>query len=137
MKVKKLGVLLVFFVGCYGGATPSEKVARLFMDHYYVEASLEKAAQDSDSIAQDKVKKGIQLTDGKPFDRSANHPDVSYKLLESHVEGEEADYFFELVIKPPKSDTIRKKALLKIRRRENGLWKVSQFTDYDQENKLP
>lgn len=103
------------------------------MDHYYVRTNLRLALEDTDGIARQKVAGSIQLTEGQAIDDSTRRPDISWRLVESRVEGQEADYLYELEIRPPGLAAIRKKTRLKVREREKGVWKVTQFSDYDHE----
>jgi hypothetical protein len=133
----KKGVFLflpiLFLFGCGKAKSPSERAARDFMDNYYVATDLRSALEIVDGYALEKIKKSLELIEGQRIDASTHRPKISYTLLESRVEGTEADYLFQVVIEPEKIGPLRKKTLLKIREREKGVWKVTQFSDFDTE----
>ena len=123
--------VLVFLISCRG-STPSEIVARDFMEAYYVRTDLVAASQLADSLAQEKVKSSESLRNGLIPDRNAHQPRVSWKLLESQQQDEgSATYLYRVDFKPDQAAAVHKKALLRIRQREGGSWKVTQFTDFD------
>jgi hypothetical protein len=134
MKNRPAPLLFLSFVVilcCQAAKSPSEKVARQFMDHYYVETNLPLALEDTDGYAMEKIRKSVQLTEGQVLDASAHRPKITYNLLESRIGGDEADFLFQVVIEPKKMSPIRKKTLVKIRQRKEGEWKVTQFSDHD------
>lgn len=110
--------------------TPQQRVADDFMQQYYVQTDLKKAQESADGLALDKIKNSILLTQGMTVDASAFHPMISFKLLESKIDGSESDFIYKVTIKPKEVALILKKTRLKVRKRENGIWKVTQFTDY-------
>lgn len=131
---------LAFLWGCGGAKTPVERTARSFIDHYYVQTDLRLALEDCDGYAREKVRKSLQLTEGQLIDASTHHPKISYKLVESRVDGPEANYLYQVQIEPEKMKPIRKKTFLKLRERggsAGGGWKVTQFSDYDMEVEVP
>ena len=107
------------------------------MDSYYVRTNLRKALEECDGYALGKVEKSLQLTEGQRIDDSTHRPKITYRLLESRMEGTEANYLYQVLIEPEKMVPIRKKTLLKMREREGGRWKVTQFSDYEMESDVP
>ena len=101
------------------------------MEAYYVAADLKAAAAAADGLALEKVRSSQRLTEGQAMDRSARHPDITYRLLEGHRGEGEGEYLFRVEIHPPDFHRIVKRSQLKVREREGG-WKVTQFTDYEE-----
>lgn len=126
-------IVMTFAAGCGGAKSVPERAAVDFMDHYYVQTNLKLALEDTDGFARQKVSGSLQLTEGQAVDESTRRPAISYRLVESRVDGPEADYLYELQIQPSGLEAIRKKTRLKVREREGGEWKVTQFSDYDHE----
>ncbi len=132
MTMKKVLVLLslVLFTIPACLKTLQQKVADDFMQQYYVQTDLKKAEDDADGLALDKIKSSILLTQGMTVDASVFHPTISFKLLDSKTDEKESDFIYKVTIKPKEVARILKKTRLKVRERENGVWKVTQFTDY-------
>jgi len=130
-------VILSVAVSCGKPAHPSAVTARNFMDAYYVQADLKQAATYADSLALEKVTTDAQLRDGQAIDASTHHPRISFKLIEEKVEGPSASYFYLLSFKPESGIKTEKKALLRVRERDGGVWKVTQFTDFDAGQETP
>lgn len=125
---------LVLQVGCQKAAPASEEAARRFMDNYYVKTDLRSASENADGFALEKIKKSLELTEGQAIDAAAHHPKISFSLLESRIDGiggGEASYLFLVLIEPEKMSPVKKKTLVKVRERERGTWKVTQFSDYE------
>ena len=87
--------LILLLTGC--SRSPSEVVARQFMDLYYVRADLLAALESTDGVAREKLKKGIELTEGRAMTEAAHHPKIRVTLLESHQEKDESDYLFQVI----------------------------------------
>lgn len=101
------------------------------MDRYYVATDLKGALDLTDGLAREKVQGSLQLTEGQAMDASTHHPKIEYKLLDGTVNGPEASYLYLVTIRPSKMEPIQKKTLLRVRQREGGDWKVTQFSDHD------
>lgn len=130
-KYRWAAIGIVFLLACAAEKTPSEKVAGQFMDHYYVRTDLQRAQEDCDGLARQKVEESIRLTEGQSVDVTTRRPKISFHLLESHVEGKESNYLYGIRIEAERMETIHKKTLLKLRERDRGVWKVTQFSDSD------
>ncbi len=124
-------VLAAVVWGCAAGSTSSvEKTAGAFMTAYYVKADLQEASGLADGLALDKIKGSESLRQGLAVDAAAHQPKVRFKLVESRLGGEEAEYLYDVEFRPEKSDSVRKTVRLKVRLRDEQ-WKVTQFTDHD------
>lgn len=117
--------------GCFETRSPSEQVARRFMEHYYVKADLKSVVEVSDGYALERVRESLRLTEGQGIDRTTHRPKISYRLVNSSQDGLQATYLFEVLIEPEKVKAITRKTRLKLREREAGKWKVTQFSDHE------
>jgi len=96
-------ILLVLPVSyCGGTADPDLRLARQFIDAYYVMADQNSAFGLSKGFAQAKIKKEISLLKEMKGTQSAYRTrDILFKLLKEKKSKKEAMYFFELTIKIP------------------------------------
>ncbi|MBI2082944.1 MAG: hypothetical protein HYT76_05190 [Deltaproteobacteria bacterium] len=109
---------------------PSERVAYDFMEAYYVSADLQRAEQLASGLALEKIQSSVQLREGQTIDETTRRPEVSFKKIEGQVNGDEAVYLFLVTISPSDFQPIKKQSRLRIRLQE-GVWKVTQFSDQD------
>lgn len=100
------------------------------MESYYVDADLKEALTLADGLAREKVTSSLALREGQAIDASTHHPSISMKKMSSQVSVDEAEFIYEITIKPSKMEPMRKKARITVRQRD-GVWKVTQFTDYN------
>ena len=109
-------------------ATESEKIAKQFIDAYYVRMSLPEAAKISEGLAGEKIAAQIQLLDGQSIQNRANVPTVDFYLVknEASQSKDEAAYVFE--VKPKVMDVGPRQVYVKMRL-EGETWKVSQFKE--------
>lgn len=126
-------LITIFLLACAAEKTLSEKVASQFMDHYYVRTDLQRAQEDCDGLARQKVEESIRLTEGQSVDVTTRRPKISFHLLESRIDGPEASYLYEVEIRPDGVKELRRKTRLKVRERGEGVWKITQFSDQDDE----
>ncbi|HEX5036442.1 MAG TPA: hypothetical protein VFX30_04730 [bacterium] len=122
---------LAVFGACAAAKSPAEKAARGFMDAYYVDADLKKAAEFSDSLALEKVSAGMNLRDGLTIDEAAHHPKIHYKLEKATAGSDQAEFLFDVEFHPEKAEAFHKSSRIVVRLRDGGLWKVTQFSDHD------
>ncbi len=122
-------ILSCFFLSC-AKVSPAEQTAMNFVEAYYVETNLKAAEQWSDGLAREKIRQGLELTQGQAITRSTHRPDITTTLLTGSVSGSEAEYLFRVEIRPPEVSPMVKKTRIKVRERD-GLWKVTQFSDFE------
>ena len=137
MKVKLLFLmsLLVGFVSCNFSQGPAEKVAKEFIEAYYVKADFAKASSLADGLALAKLVEGIQLREGQAIDSSSHQPKVSTQLIHADsndASSEGSHFLFKIKIQPPQVSPFLKKARLTLRERGDKGWRVTQFQDYDE-----
>lgn len=86
---------------------PDLKLARDFIDAYYVMADQTKAMTLSSDRAEEALRKEAELVKGiEGRERAYAARDVVFDLKDSRKTGDEADYFYELkIIQPELGDT--------------------------------
>ena len=128
--------ILLIVLSCSSAPNPAEKVARQFMESYYVTADLKGAERLADGLALERVRSSLSLTEGQSIDESTRQPRVTWKLLEGGEKDQEAEYFYRVVIELRDFPKITKRSRIKLRERPlqgaEGGWKVTQFSDQDE-----
>ncbi|MDO8461434.1 MAG: hypothetical protein Q7S98_01095 [Deltaproteobacteria bacterium] len=135
MKRKKLflGLLAISFLGCSAAKSPSENVARQFVEAYYLKIDLNAAIKVCDGLALEKIRQEIQLREGQSISPDTRQPKVSYKKVKELVEKEAGEaltevYLFELTITPQDYASLKRISRVKVRQIGED-WKVIQFSD--------
>jgi hypothetical protein len=125
-----MSLMIPFTLGACNKGPEPEKVAKAFIEAYYVKIDLKGAKELSQGLAADKIANQMSLIEGVAPDTGANIPTVDTHLASTgEVTAEEATYIFE--VKPQVQDVGARKVFVKLRQ-ENGQWKVSQFTEESQ-----
>ncbi|HCU24050.1 MAG TPA: hypothetical protein DF383_03455 [Deltaproteobacteria bacterium] len=122
-----LSLMIPFTVSACGAGPESEKIAKQFMDAYYVKIDLEAAKKVSSGLAAEKLEKQLVLIQGLPPDQGKDLPKVNFHLSSTgDATSTEASYIFE--VDPHVQDVGKRKVFVKLRQ-EGGEWKVSQFSE--------
>ena len=108
----------------------AQGVAEEFVDHHYVRIDLAKAKEYSVGLALQKVDEEIRLTSGQAIDASTRKPRVHYRLLEKKEGAARASFLYEATIQVDDAPRFTQRLLIAARK-ENELWRVSNFTEYD------
>jgi len=108
----------------------AQGVVEEFVDQHYVNIDLRKAKEYAVSLALDKVNEEIRLTAGQKIDASTQKPRVNYKLLEKKEGAKRASYLYEGTIQSDDGTSFTRKWLISARKEDN-LWRVSNFTESD------
>ena len=125
-----MSLMIPFTLGACAKSSETEKVARAFVDAYYVQINLKAAKDLSQGLAAEKIANQIGLIEGQPPDQGADIPKVDVRLVSTgEVTADEATYIYE--VKPQVQDVGARKVFVKLRK-EGGQWKVSQFTEESQ-----
>jgi hypothetical protein len=123
--------LLVIAIGaCGNDLGTAQGVAEEFVDQHYVNIDLAKAKALTVSVALQKLNEELRLTAGHTIDASTQKPRINYKLLEKREGLERATFFYEGTIQSDDGTSFTRKWLIATRR-ENGQWRVSNFTESD------
>lgn len=121
---------LALLAGCspYSG-NPDLKLARDFIDAYYVLADHRRALELADGLAKEEIEREIKLLTDVPEDANLNayrSRDVLFELKRERVEPNEAVYFYELTILVPGIEGRKQLINITVDRR---VMKVSTFGD--------
>lgn len=105
-------------------------VAERFVDQHYVQIDLEAAKPFCTGLALQKIENEQRLTQGQPIDESTRKPTVRYRLLEKKDDADHASFVFEGTINVEDAGKFTRKWLISTRR-DDGVWKVSNFEEFD------
>jgi len=126
-----IGLLLLVFSGACGrDLSTAQGVAEEFVDQRYVHIDLEKAKTLAVSVARHKVNEEIRLTEGHKIDASTQKPRVHYVLLDKREGAERASFLYEGTIQSDDGTSFTRKWRINARK-EDGRWRVSNFTESD------
>ena len=123
-------LLLVFSGACGRDLSTAQGVAEEFVDQRYVHIDLEKAKTLAVSVARHKVNEEIRLTEGHKIDASTQKPRVHYVLLDKREGAERASFLYEGTIQSDDGTWFTRKWRINARK-EDGRWRVSNFTESD------
>lgn len=130
-----MSLMIPFTLGACNKGPEPEKIAKAFINAYYVQIDLVQAKDLTQGLATDKIAHQMSLMDGVKPDQGANIPKVDVHLVSTgDSNAEEATYIFE--VKPEIQDVGARKVFVKVRQ-ESGAWKVSQFTEESLGNPAP
>lgn len=101
-----------------------------FVDLHYVDMNLSKARQHCIGLALKKIDEEIRLTQGQPVDASTRKPSVYYKLLEKRQGPASVSFLYQGTVRPADASVFVKRWLITARP-INGVWKISNFADFD------
>ncbi len=115
------------------GCTPENSargVVDRFITAHYVAIDLKAAEPLCTGLALDKIRQEVQLTEGQQIDDTTRKPVVHYKLKAQRDAADHVEYLFRATIDVPDGGTFEKNWMVTARR-EGGVWKVSNFNEYD------
>lgn len=115
------------FFGCSKYSNDADlRLARDFIDAYYVEANQQKAMTLSNGHAAELLQREIELVkDVENRENSYRTRDVTFDLKKENKTAEEVDYFYELNIVVPDLGTVKKNVSIIIDRKNA---KVKDFS---------
>ena len=134
---KKTAVLLLFalLAACRPALDTPEGVAERFLDEHYVNMDLTAALDYTVGPAQQKVEHERKLIGDQMIDAGTRKPRVTYERLERRDEGSErATFVYEGSIRVEGASAFTRRWLINVRR-EAGAWKVSNFQEFEPEEK--
>jgi hypothetical protein len=123
-------LLLAFGAACGRDLSTAQGVVEEFVDHHYVHIDLAKAQALAVSVALHKVNEEIRLTQGHKIDASTQKPRVHYVLLEKKEGPERSSFLYEGTIQSVDGTSFTRKWLINARK-QDGRWRVSNFTESD------
>lgn len=128
-----IGVVVILSASCIGGSQ-EYKLARNFIDAYYVMADLQNAKALTKDAASLKIDDQIKLTDElKPFastygvKQGFRSRDIEFELKDEAQNGNETTLKFEFTIHHPNSADEKRNVYIKIDRVDG---KVTLFGEY-------
>ena len=92
--------------------------------------ALQKAKEQTTSLALEKINQEIRLTAGQVIDASTRKPKIHYRLLEKKEGAGRAAFLYEGTIEVEDAPTFTRRWYV-LARKEGGRWKVSNFTEHD------
>ena len=116
--------------GCGRDLGTAQGVIEEFVDQHYVRIDLPKAKTLATGLALHKVNEEIRLTAGQKIDASTQKPRVHYTLLEKKEGPERVSFLYEGTIQSDDGTSFTRKWLINARK-ENGQWRVSNFSESD------
>ena len=106
--------ILLLFTQCAGG-TPEYKVARQFIDSYYVMADQNAALNWTEDNAKLKIDQEIELLTGVEGKQSAYKArDIEFQMLKEMPESEETNFLFELSIHIVNAELVKKNVAITV-----------------------
>lgn len=121
---------LIFTLGaCDRNLQTAKGVVEEFVDQHYIYIDLKVAKQYCVGLALHKINEEIRLTAGHVIDASTRKPKIYYRLLERKEEEQRASFLYEGTIRAQDAPEFTRRWLI-IARKEDGQWRVSNFTEY-------
>ncbi len=124
-----LVMALALSIGGCASADPRRAVAEQFIDRLFVVIDQNAARELASGLAIAKIDEETRLKQGQAIDDGTMKPQVSYRFLER--KGGDADpvasLVYELRVRPQGADEFAKRLFLTVRR-EDGRWRVSNYT---------
>ena len=116
-------------IGCHPAYSARGVVDR-FIDQYYVAIDVKAAEPYCTGLALDKLHKELQLIGNQKIDANTRKPSVHYKLTAERDATDHIEFLFRATIDVPDGGTFNRNWLITARK-EAGIWKVSNFDDYE------
>jgi hypothetical protein len=105
-------------------------IVEQFVDLRYVDMNLPEARQHCTGLALKKIDEEIRLTQGQLIDPTTRKPSVHYRLLNKNEEAASVSFLYEGTVRIAEAPPFKKKWLITARK-EAGVWRISNFTDFD------
>jgi hypothetical protein len=123
-------LLAMTLAACRSDPNSARGVAERFVDQHYVQINLAAAKPYCVGLALKKVEDEQRLTQGQTIDESTRKPSVHYRLIDKKEDADQASFVFEGTIHVEDAGKFTRKWLITTRR-EGGVWKVSNFEEFD------
>jgi hypothetical protein len=121
---------LALVAACRAPSGSPRAAAEAFLDAHYVRIDLEAARPFCVGLALDKLEKEIALLANNAEAAAVERPRVTYSLEQGDDTAERAQYAYDLVVHPSGMDAFHKLVVLSLRK-ENGEWRVSNYSESD------
>jgi hypothetical protein len=127
-----LALLGLLTVGCRASSATPQGVAEHFVDQHYVRMDLNAAQEYCVGVAWQKVEEEKRLIGDQQIDASTRKPRVTYRLKnEVPPQGDSLSFLYEGTIQVDGADEFTRQWLVSTRKEPSGLWKVSNFSEFD------
>lgn len=128
---KKIVLCCFYFLmlwGCQQSQNPSLKTAKDFLDHYYIMANQTAALPLTVGQAKEKLQKELELVQNVNQQSNAHRSrHVDFKLTKEGEKDGNTFFVFELTIKIPDLDTMKKSVFILVDPKQN---KITQFSEF-------
>ncbi|MFQ5865624.1 MAG: hypothetical protein ACE5IW_10380 [bacterium] len=138
--MKNLSLIIFYFLifnfsltAC-GQETPAERVAEKFLYRYFIELNQQGALELSAGLAEEKLKKEIELLKSvrrdPDLDLSQHKPFIDYKLVNAQKRSDDSiAFFYDVSIKSKGGDGYKRQVVLTTVEID-GNWKVKNFDTF-------
>ena len=131
MKILLL-LAFVFTVAACNRSDEALQTAQSFADQHYVRIDLKAAKEFTTGLATKKIEEEEGLVAGLSADEENTKPRVHYSLLERRPEGDDrVSFLFQGEARGQDAGDVFTRKWLVTVRRSDGVWKVSNFHEYD------
>ncbi|MGH7781515.1 MAG: hypothetical protein ACREQR_17010 [Candidatus Binataceae bacterium] len=128
-----MSLALAFFVlgaaACSKSNSPRGVVDR-FINAHYMAIDLKATEPLCTGLALDKLHQEMKLTQGQSIDETTRKPVIHYKLKAERDAPDHIQYVFRATIDVPEGGSFEKNWMITARK-EGGIWKISNFNEYD------
>lgn len=124
-------LLAVSLTACRAGTDTARGAAEHFLDEHYVRIDLSAAKQHTAGVARQKVEDEQRLVGDQQIDASTRRPSVSYRLVEEHAEGpDRTALVYVATVRFDDGGSTSLRWLVTARRETDGVWKVSNYQEF-------
>ncbi len=120
-------------VGAASGCAPKNSargVVDRFIEKQYIAIDLKAAEPLCTGLALDRIRQELKLTAGQVIDESTRKPVIHYTLKKTRRDGGHVTFLFRAEIDVPDGGSFNKFWMITARK-DGGLWKVSNYLEYD------
>lgn len=123
-------VALALYLAACTPPNSARGVVDRFIEAHYIAIDLKAAEPFCTGLALDKLHKEIELTAGQRIDDSTRKPVIHYSLKSRRESAGHVTFLFRATIDVPDADSFEKNWMITARG-DGGVWKVSNFNEYD------
>jgi len=122
-----LALLVPAVSACRHSMDTPRGVSDAFVDAYFVRIDLDAARSLSSGLAQKKIDEELELTSQVEIDAETHQPRINYTLQHASEEPQQAQYAYELTIRPPGLEPFERLAMVTVRN-QDGAWRVTNYS---------
>ena len=104
-----------------------QAAAERFIDELYIKIDQPAARRLATGLAASKIDEEIRLKDGQAIDDGTRQPRIHYAFVQSQGTDEAASLVYDLHVAPDGADAFTRRLVLTLRR-EDGVWKIANYT---------